>query len=89
MLKPQGSDSMNALNVQETVIKRFTQIMNLPPQKLKLDADLVAEYGLNSLKALKLLSEVEVEFDIDIDQEDAREMRTLNDVIGLIEERMA
>jgi acyl carrier protein len=80
---------MNTLNVQDTVLQRFVVIVGLPSQDVDLDADLVADYGLNSLKALKLLSDVEVEFDVDIAQDEARSIRTLNDVIGLINAKLS
>jgi acyl carrier protein len=78
---------METTNVEEIVTQRFAEIMNLPAEKLNLDADLFAEYGLTSVNALKLISQVEVEFDIDIDEDEARRIQKLNDVIDLIKSK--
>lgn len=80
---------MTTTNVQEIVTRRFAEIMNLPHQQVDPDADLAAEYGVTSVNALKLISEVEVEFDIDIDEDEARKIRKLNDVIDLINGKLA
>lgn len=78
---------METTNVEEIVTQRFAEIMNLPPEDLNLEADLFAEYGLTSVNALKLISQVEVEFDIDIDENEARKIQKLSDVIELIKSK--
>jgi acyl carrier protein len=78
---------METTNVEEIVTQRFGEIMDLPPEELDLEADLFAEYGLTSVNALKLISQVEVEFDIDIDENEARKIQKLSDVIELIKSK--
>jgi acyl carrier protein len=78
---------METGNVEEIVTQRFAEIMNLSPEQLNLDADLFAEYGLTSVNALKLISQVEVEFDIDIDETEARKIQKLSDMIELIKNK--
>ncbi|MCG8422335.1 MAG: acyl carrier protein [Proteobacteria bacterium] len=62
--------------------------MKISADTVKLDVSLADEYGLESVKALKLISDIEVEYDIDIDEDEARELRTLGDVIALIESKL-
>jgi len=76
------------MNVEETVKSRFATIVGLPVQQIDFDADLRNEYGIDSVKALKLISEVEVEFDVDIEQDEARSVQTLNDLIGMINAKL-
>jgi len=76
------------MNVEEIVVNRFVVIMKLPEHKPDLHASLVDVYGIDSLKALKLISDVEVEFDIDIEQDEARSIKTLSDVIELIRKKL-
>ena len=66
----------------------FAEIMKISADTVKLDVSLADEYGLESVKALKLISDIEVEYDIDIDEDEARELRTLGDVIALIESKL-
>lgn len=79
---------MSITNVEEVVKERFAEIMRIPPEKLDLGADLANEYGVDSLKALKLISQVEVEFDVDIEEQEAQGIKKLNDVIELIKGKL-
>jgi acyl carrier protein len=80
---------MDVEEVEEIVTHRFASIMKLTPQKLDLAASLASEYGVDSPKALKLISDVEVEFDIDIEEDEARQIKTLADVIKLIHAKLS
>ena len=77
------------MNVEAIVKSRFATIVGLPVQQIDFDADLRDQYGIDSVKALKLISEVEVEFDVDIEQDEARRVRTLNDLVGMINAKLA
>jgi acyl carrier protein len=77
------------MNVREIVTQRFTTVMKLPENQIKFDASLAAEYGMDSIRALKLISQVEVEFDIEIERDEARSINSLNDVIKLVERKIA
>lgn len=76
-------------SVETTVCNCFAAIAAVPVANLEMDADLFEVYGLDSIRALKLISDIEVEFDIDIEQEEARQIRTLNDVLALIRAKSA
>ncbi len=75
--------------VDRTVRSRFAAIMGVPAENLQMDANLSDVYGLDSIRALKLISEVEVEFDIDIEQEEARGICTLDDVVAVVRAKLA
>lgn len=77
------------MNVEEIVTNRFSEIMKLDPKTIDVNAALAAEYGVDSMRALKLISQVEVEFDVDIEEEEARTIKTLNDVISLIKGKLS
>lgn len=70
--------------VEQTVWSRFSAIAGIPLEELDGDQHLFEVYGLDSIRALKLISDMEVEFDIDIEQEEARSICTLNHVVELI-----
>jgi acyl carrier protein len=80
---------MDKINVEETVLRHFAAIMNLLPEGLNTRANLAAEYGVDSLKALKLISDIEVEFDIDIEEDEAQRINSLDDVVELIKAKVA
>ena len=76
------------MNVEEIVKNRFAAIVGLPVDEIDTDADLRDQYGIDSVKALKLISEVEVEFDVEIEQEEARKIRTLAHLLQMIDARL-
>jgi acyl carrier protein len=75
------------MDVEEVVAGRFAEIMGLPREGVDLTADLQAQYGVTSIKALKLINDVEVTFDVDIEEDEARQIKTLHDVVRLINEK--
>lgn len=49
------------------------------------EADIFEEYGVNSVRAVKLLSTLEVELDIEFPEQEMQGIRTLSDVHRLSE----
>lgn len=80
---------MDTANVEETVLRNFGAIVQIAPEKLDTRANLAAEYAVDSLKALKLISQIEVEFDIDIEEDEAQRIKSLSDVVELIKVKRA
>jgi len=70
--------------LETNVCSRFSEIVRVPVDQVDPAASLFDAYHLDSVRALKLISSLEVEFDIDIEEEEIRRICTLNDVIALI-----
>jgi|GEM_PF-6793691 len=70
--------------VRHSVWSRFSVIANVPIADPEGDKNLFEVYGLDSIRALKLISDMEVEFNIHIEQEETRAICTLDDVVELI-----
>jgi acyl carrier protein len=70
--------------VEEKVIMHFSKVAKIPQSEVDLNADIIDRYAIDSVKTLKLISEIEVDYDIDIADCEAKKIRTLNDVIALI-----
>jgi acyl carrier protein len=58
------------------------------PASLKPDTELYLDLGLDSAGALELLVTLEDAFDIHIRTDDAREVRTLADMVALVEKAL-
>ena len=52
-------------------------------RSLDMDARLDDAYGMDSLNALRLVSELEVALDVDIPEDELASIRSLNDVVRL------
>ena len=75
--------------LEEKVRSQFASIAKMNENEIMMDANLFKQYGLDSLKAIKLISDIEVEYDIDIPDEVAQKICCLNDVVSIIKERTA
>jgi len=57
-----------------------------PRDELRPERELVADLGIDSPKALRLLVELEEAFDIEIPDEDASTMSTVGDILAYLDE---
>ena len=76
-----------AISLETKVCSRFAEIVAVPVEQVNPAASLFDAYHLDSVNALKLISHLEVEFDIDIEEQEVRQVCTLNDVIALIRKK--
>jgi len=63
----------------------ITKIVNCPRENIVPEAELLS-LGIDSLKAINILFELEEEFDIEIPNERIPEMTTVSDIVDCIEE---
>jgi acyl carrier protein len=71
--------------IREEVQRRFAQIMKIDAGALDLDARLDDAYGVTSMQAMRLLSELELELGIDVPESEYQTLLTLNDVVRVCE----
>lgn len=72
-------------SLEQEICVLFKRVLKNEELELDLTAPL-KEYGINSIKAVKLLSNLEVHFDIDISEEQAQTITTLEDVVNIVDE---
>lgn len=76
----------------ETKVKNFfreaVKGSEFEGKEINMDADLLHDYCLKSVQAIRLISDIEVEFDIDIEEEEVRNITTLNHAVELIKKKI-
>ncbi len=70
-------------SIVQEVRTRFARIMQLDADKLDMEARLDDDYGVSSMSSMRLISELELEFGLEIPEEKIRQIATLNDVVRL------
>ncbi|MEZ0229556.1 MAG: acyl carrier protein [Planctomycetota bacterium] len=75
-------------NVLEGVKRHVAQICGVEPVKVRDDARL-AEYGMDSVRAIDLLVALEHEFSIEIPDRDVARLQTANDIAAYIEGKLS
>ncbi len=59
--------------------------INVPEDKITLDANFVDDLGADSLDAVELIMSIEDEFEISVPEDDAKGMKTVGDIVKYIE----
>lgn len=62
--------------------------LGLPPEQLVPEARLVEDLGLDSLDAVELAISVERKFDIEVPEDELTKLKTVADMVALVESRI-
>jgi len=66
--------------VQEKVKSIIVEQLGVDAEKVKLESKFIEDLGADSLDIVELVMAMEEEFDIEIPDEDAEKLKTVNDV---------
>lgn len=69
----------------EKIVAIVADKMRIDADKIAVDADLVEDLGANSIDVVEVIMAIEEEFNIQFDEEDAADMKTINDLVSYIE----
>ena len=72
--------------VLDQIKKILIETMDIEEEKITLDAKLKDDLNLDSLDSVELIMSAEVEFGIEIPDEDVMNFKTVNDIVNYIEE---
>lgn len=68
-------------NVKELISKQ----LNKPVEEITADKEIVKDLGADSLDVVEMLMSLEEEFNITVPEEDAVNLKTVGDIVNLIE----
>ena len=68
--------------------KLIVEQLEVSEDDINLDTDLITDLEADSLDAVEVIMAIEDEFDINIPDESAEKMRTVNDIVKYIETRV-
>ncbi len=77
---------MERTEIQERVHKVVASVMNIDVKQVKPTANFVFDLGADSMKSVELIAGFEEEFDIDMDEDKAREVQTVDGAVEFIAE---
>ncbi|WP_025321028.1 acyl carrier protein [Deferrisoma camini] len=76
-------------NIEETVKKIIAEQLGVDEDKIVPEARFIEDLGADSLDTVELVMALEEEFDQEIPDEDAEKIRTVQDAIDYIKEKLA
>ena len=77
------------MNIEDKVKKVIAEKLNVDPGDVVLKAALIDDLGADSLAIVELIMTMEEEFDIEVPDEDAEQLRTVEDAINYIKKKTA
>ena len=75
------------MDIKKKTLEILANITGQPTETITPEMDLVAQLNIDSPKQLQLLVELEEAFDIEIEDDDAAKMNSVNDVLEYLEAR--
>ena len=75
----------NTMSTLEKVIELMAEQLNVPAEKISVEKEIVKDLGADSLDVVEMLMNLEEEFSVTVPDEEAVNIKTVQDVVDLIE----
>lgn len=72
----------------EKVKKLIASELNVKEDEIKIESSLTQDLGADSLDAVELIMAIEEEFDVQVSDEEAQNIRTVNDIVKYLEKTL-
>lgn len=72
--------------MKDKVLDIIAEQLNIEPEDLKPEMDFVDDLNQDSIELVELIMSLEDEFGIEVDEEKLEQIRTVGDVLDLVEE---
>jgi acyl carrier protein len=76
------------MSVEDKVKKILAARLEIDPHEIQPDAEFINDLGADSLDIVELLMSLEDEFDLEVSDEEAEQIRTVQDAVNFINERI-
>ena len=76
-------------DIKTRIIKVTCEQLDVKAELVTDEADFFEDLGADSLDSVELVMAFEEEFDLDIPDDTAEKIKTINDVLALVSEKMA
>ncbi len=73
------------MSLQPKVMKIIEEQLGVDPDRIKPESSFIDDLGADSLDIVELVMAMEEEFEIEIPDEDAEKLRTVQDVLNYLE----
>ena len=72
---------------EQEVIEIIVEQLGVDPERVKMEASFIDDLGADSLDIVELVMAMEEEFDIEIPDEDAEKLKTVQDVMTYLKDK--
>lgn len=75
---------MNRPEIEKRVVTVVSQVLSLDPKEIQPASNFVFDLGADSMKSVELIAGFEEEFNIEMDEDKAREVQTVEGAVDFI-----
>ena len=87
-LAPEGNNNMTQAETFEQLKKLIVELLEIDEPRVLPEASFVDDFGADSLDFIELITAVEDTFKIEIPDEDAEKLQTVQDAVDYIESKI-
>ncbi|MBE7091433.1 MAG: acyl carrier protein [Clostridiales bacterium] len=73
------------MDTYEKVKSLLAEQLTINPEKIAMESEIVADLGADSLDMVEMMMSMEEEFGITVDEDKAAELKTVADIVALID----
>jgi acyl carrier protein len=85
----QGADGMEASEIFDKIKEFFIEEFEIEEELITMDAGLFTDLGLDSIDALDMVGMLESNYDIEVKENEIKNIRTIRDVVEFISGKLA
>ena len=71
-------------DIEKDITSLVSKIIKIPPSKIDPDANIFYDLGVDSLLGVEIFAALDKKYHIDIPESRLKDIKTLNDIIGLV-----
>lgn len=75
--------------IEQEIKSLVSKIIKVPEGKIKPDANIFTEYGVDSLLGVEILAGLDKKYGLDVPEEKLKEIKSLNDITRIANELLA
>ena len=79
---------MDLQTLENQVKDVISEVAKVDPAKLNVDANIYETYGVDSLMAVRAISSLDVQFDIEIPEERVQNVRSIRELVEIVKEEL-
>ncbi|NQU17780.1 MAG: acyl carrier protein [Candidatus Saganbacteria bacterium] len=72
-------------NMEAELRALIARVVKIPEEKVTLDANLFSDLGIDSLLGVEIFAALDQKYQIDIPEDKLRDVKTLRDILALVE----
>jgi acyl carrier protein len=76
------------MSIEQDIKSIVSRVIKIPEDKIEANADLFKELGVDSLLGVEIFASLDKKYKIDLPEKKLEKIRTLNDIVAMVKEKV-